>query len=65
MTYGAIIKFPTKLIAFFPEDTAPLVSGMNILLENDGTDSTPTQRQDAQLPSGHVVKDDPLIKTIY
>jgi hypothetical protein len=31
--YGATIKFPTKLIAFFPMETAPSVSGMNLPLK--------------------------------
>jgi hypothetical protein len=31
--YGATINFPTELIAFFPMETAPSVSGMNIFLK--------------------------------
>jgi hypothetical protein len=55
--YGATINFPTELIALFPMETAPSVSGMNILFENNKADSTPIQRGDVRLPSGHVVKD--------
>jgi hypothetical protein len=54
--YGATIKFPTELIVFFPMETAPSVSGINILFEKNKTDSTPMQRQDVQLPSGHTSK---------
>jgi hypothetical protein len=63
--YGATIKFPTELIAFFPMEIAPSVSGMNILFEKNETNSTPMQRRDVQLPSGHVVKDVPFCYELY
>jgi hypothetical protein len=44
--YGATINFPTELIAFFPMETAPSVSGMKILFEKNKADSTPIQRRD-------------------
>jgi hypothetical protein len=63
--YGAAINFPTELIAFFPMETAPSVSGMNILFEKNKADSTPIQRRDVRLPSGHVVKDIPFCYELY
>jgi hypothetical protein len=63
--YWETINFQTKLIPFFPIKTAPSVSGMNILFEKNKADSTPIQRRDVQLRSGHVVKDIPFCYELY
>jgi hypothetical protein len=66
MTYWAIIKFPTKFIAFlFPFNTATLVAGIHVNVEKDKYDSTAIQGLHFQLLSGHMVKDVSFCYELY
>jgi hypothetical protein len=65
MAYGATIKFPIKLIAFFLAVTASWVARMNIPFGEGKTNSTPIQSGDIHLPSGNVVKDVPFCYELY